>query len=448
MDDHLVSMLYPILGRAIIDRDRFEVLGAPPGPAGVSAVDLPDGEVWEVDHLEPGIPVRFEVDAEGADRSPLLVAVFGGDGALYLADEATEWSPDLEYLIDPHEGRPLRRDYGSHGNVSRSGDLANMAGQVVVLSDLGSDVTLGPLARIAAVAEMVPRAYGVSGGELLLPRFPEFIALANSLVGEIDNEELTLLDGGLALRLADAVSRLLQTGRVGHSPLSELVAELLELGQFDNARISALTLNRSDRGRSEMDDHMFGDGLAEDAMVTDHMAAAPRLAAPPSSDQADSDEQYLEIQRPHPSLLRVRVARGVNERWVRVRGTRGLVTLALAPLRRQDLVELAELAIPPDIEDEDIHVEVVDVDDLGGSDGGPIQMIQSAIEAGRDAARVTRVHGPSRAVSRWIRCADLWEGVGDYERARIARSIADGGFIPQISPYLADEVVESLESTY
>ncbi|MEI2640228.1 MAG: hypothetical protein V9F03_14730 [Microthrixaceae bacterium] len=163
------------------------------------------------------------------------------------------------------------------------------------------------------------------------------------------------------------------------------------MGGRDRFHVSALSLGRAAPSGWESEGQIDRDRLDEDAMDTDRMAAAPRLAG-----QERLHEPYLEIHRPNPSLLRVRVARGADDRWVRVRNVKGLVTLALAPLRRQDLVELAELVIPPDIEDEDLQVEVVDVDDVGGSDGGPIQMIQSAITAGREAARTTRVHGRSR----------------------------------------------------
>ena len=73
---------------ALVDRDRLAVSGRHAGPAGVSGVELPDGSVWEVDHADPSVPVLLEVDAMDASTSPLLVTAFGGDGAMFLADDA------------------------------------------------------------------------------------------------------------------------------------------------------------------------------------------------------------------------------------------------------------------------------------------------------------------------------------------------------------------------
>ena len=73
---------------ALVDGDRLAVSGRHAGPAGVSGVELPDGSVWEVDHADPSVPVLLEVDAMDASTSPLLVTAFGGDGAMFLADDA------------------------------------------------------------------------------------------------------------------------------------------------------------------------------------------------------------------------------------------------------------------------------------------------------------------------------------------------------------------------
>ena len=90
MADAPINGLYEPFVDAAIDADRLEVFGDSFGPAGISAVELPDGSIWEVDHLAPGRLVALEVDAVDPAGSPLLVAAFGGDGAMRLADRARD----------------------------------------------------------------------------------------------------------------------------------------------------------------------------------------------------------------------------------------------------------------------------------------------------------------------------------------------------------------------
>ena len=73
----MADALYPEPRLVIGDGESIFVAGPPAGPAGASTVQLPGGELWVVDHVDPGQAVSIEA-RRGDPLSPLLVAAMYG----------------------------------------------------------------------------------------------------------------------------------------------------------------------------------------------------------------------------------------------------------------------------------------------------------------------------------------------------------------------------------
>ena len=122
--------------------------------------------------------------------------------------------------------------------------------------------------------------------------------------------------------------------------------------------------------------------------------------------EAAGGGEFQQVERLTPTLVRVTVGRADESRWVRVLHRDGLVLLAQAPLRPDGLLQVADLVVPPDVGD-DLHVQVVDHDDLDVLAGRPAELIRAAVQAGRDAARSTRARDDRDRPDPWgaVRCA-------------------------------------------
>lgn len=456
IDETLVSMLYDILGVSVIEGRRLHVLGSVAGPAGSSTITMPDGGVWEVDHLDPAIPIRLEVDVDGADRSPLLIAAFGGDGALYLADEAISAPSDVfvgstgsvQVESDSTMRRPSRDAYLNRMESRSRDDPDLMAGRIVVLNDMSMDTRAEPLVRIAATAELLLKAYGVSGGELLMPVRTRILEMANALVSDVDDDEVAILDARTATRFASALIRVSTTGRGSESPLMHLGRRAREFARRDTHRIALVPSMVHDPDEAGVPMGVRGDHPSNTPDVDTPAVLLPIAPVSTESFPAGTTEpvaDYLELHRVTPAHLKVSVARHDVERWVRVIDDRDGVPLAQAPLGPYDLVEVADLVVPSDVLDENFRVEVFTPSDSCSGGLRPVELIRRAVVRGRDAARTTRVHGAASATSEWVECAGLWAAVGDSEREQLARAIAEGGPVAPIQPYLADEIADALE---
>lgn len=212
----------------------------------------------------------------------------------------------------------------------------------------------------------------------------------------------------------------------------------------DRARSLLVELARRIESLSQRDDDevqvvaamVMADPFA--AEVWDDDLGAPRSAdaargrvAPPS----------LQFVRRSPSLLEVTAPRSDQPRWVRALRTDGLVTVALAPLQRDGLMETAELLVPPDTETDELDVQLVAADELHQLSGAPSDRVRRAVRAGRAAASAERAGDRVEAMQRWQLCADLWRRVGDDRRAGQAtdRGTSRGGRV-MVGPMLADEL--------
>lgn len=416
--------IYDRPGRALLDGDRFLVVGPPAGPGGVSAVELPDGSVWQVDHSDPATPVLLELDAIDAPTSPLLVASFGGDGALFLADDAVPMTDnDLE---DRTAGnRPAPGPYRT-----RRRQFVNQpaweAGHAVLLADLGNDTRMHPLARVAACLEFATSFDHTEAGTVLRPMLSDLLDIAEQLADDVDDHELASLD---PLTVDGLRSVCLRARKVGHRLDLTLRTLLRRLDHVTPTEpdIAVHALRTADRGLD----------LAEDEPL---VAAA--YDAPPQRPEPG----FREVQRTDDAVVRVTVERSDTQRWVRVLHRRGLVLLGQAPLRRDGLLDTADIVVPADTTDDDLEIQVLEPEELAVLVDRPVDAIRRAINAGREASRSDRLGDRATAQHRWEHCATLWMAAGDNQRGEHARDLAETPSMhPHAWPLVTDSIAEVLE---
>ena len=389
------------------------------GPAGSSSVELSDGGVIEVDHLDPSRLVGVQADAADPASSALLVALFGGDGALQIADAAVSVGGDEpQTQSDPDD--PWSAGPGRTPRQVQSLDLdAQRTGRLVVLADLSTDPAAGPLARAVASAELVGALDATPGGDLFAPAAPRLASRALELLRQVSDDELIGLDPKLTYQLISVLHGL---GPALLSPKerSALVVELRRLRDVEpDVQIVALMepqVRQADAGES------FGGNVAADA-----------LAVPAS-------EPVTQVLRRSPALLEVTVPRDEQSRWVRVLRTDGLVALAQAPLQRSGLIDRAELLVPPDTHTADLHVQVLDADQLLAAAGSATELFRRAVRLGRSAASAERDGNRPQAMRRWQKCGELWDQLGDRPRSMQARGHASRSGRVLVEPLLADRL--------
>lgn len=430
--------IYPRGGLVVSDGERLSVLGPQPGPAGVSNVELPDGSTWQVDHVDPGSFVQLDVDDADPGSSALLTAAFGGDGVLFMIEDAIR----IDDVVDPlvlETGRPPPIGLPSRVRPRPPG-VAENAGRVVLLADLAEDRRLHPLARIAAALEAANALARGRAGPVLEPLGPSLLDSAVRLADTFDDEELDLLDDEAVLALGDLCStsqKIHERSATGHPGLERLLE-----------RVLWLTDRRPPLGIAAM-------RLAPTGPATEHRewelgGEVALSAAPPvfsTTRRRELEEPVM--RRIGDSLVELTVTRGHGPRWVRVLRHGGFVSLGQAPLRRRGLVDVAEVVVPADVLDEELHVQVLDEFDLSRLADRPIDAIRVAIAAGREAARSDRLVETQTARSRWERCAQLWEHAGDRDRGALARELGEAtrmhpvrrtGAVDRVAEVLASEV--------
>lgn len=385
------------------------------GPAGVAAVELPDGLLCEVDHADPASLVML-VAPDDLDRSTLerwigrRAEPTGGS-----SDDAT--APRFVPRAGPQE-------FSTGRDRRRPDDPSIPFGRMVLAVDLLDDDALDPLVRLIAGAELLLELDDDPTVEPLVPLRAQVRRAVEHLTTLVDDvDDLASVAPSSLPRAADLLRSLVGRLEPRSLPLEQLSDRLdrASAARWSVAEISApAPAMRSAR-------------LVRDETAAPIAALIAEPAAPPPED-------YLHIQRVEPALLRVEVGRAAEGTWVRVLRHDGMVLLAAAPLHDEDLLRTAELIVPPDTPDDELIVQLVDVSDV---DRGPSasELLRLAVRAGRDAARTERLGRRGDARRRWTECAELWRRAGDEHRATLAELRADGGLEhPPIMPLVCDEL--------
>lgn len=425
MSEPTVEGLYRSTVEVTVEGDHLEVFCGAAGPAGSSLAEFADGGLWEVDHARPHVPVALHVDTNGLEPPPLLVEAFGS---------ATTAEIMAVVPADVPAGEPgwLTRIEPPQGSRSAAGapigpdEPAAVIGRLVLLADLSSDPALHPLARLAAAAEFVVMADQTPLGYLFddaRRRVTERIA---GLLDEIHEDDLDSLDRDVISRLAVLCRAAADVGEGSVGPFAELY-DWLDTTRDDlvaGAMVSPLLA-------AEVDAISARELRRAARAVTSDFGEVP----PPVG------RAHIDITRVTPTLLRVTTSLNDEPCWIRVFDRDGLVPVAQAPLLQHDLVEVAEVVVPPDLDDSDLEVTVVVADELEVAPERPLALIRRAVEVGRDAARATRLGDRNAASRLWLRCGELWGQLGDDDRAAVARSLAQPPDIaPVVQPFLADEI--------
>ena len=410
--------------RAEFDGDRVVIDLTPHGPAGASTVELPGGDLVQVDHLDPSRLIGVESDLIDPTGSPLLVALFGGDEVLRITDR---YRPAPPHEAGDEPADDVRGPGRTGGRAVQLDQDAQRAGRLVVLADLASDPAADPLARTVAAAEFIGALEPTAGGNLFLPVVPRMVERTLATARQVDDDTLIALDRKLAFQIISALNPLFTAATTGRarSFLVELARRIESMSQRgeDEVRMVASMAPAPDPFAHDLwDDEMGAPTFAD--------AARDRVSRP-----------TLRFVRHSPSVLEVTAPRSDQPRWVRALRTDGLVTVALAPLHLDGLMETAELLIPPDTDTHDLDLQLVAADELHQLSGAPADLVRRAVRAGRAAASAERYGDRFEAMQRWQMCADLWRRVGDDRRAGQAmdRGTSRGGRV-MVGPILADEL--------
>lgn len=422
MDDPI----YPAPELVVTDGDRLQVLGAPPGPAGVSTVELADGAIWQVDHVNLETYALLEVDDADAPNSTLLSTAFGGDGALFAIEGTLDLNGGDDWRAVFERRRPWRpsRWRGQPFGPNRAGE----AGGLALLTDQTTDARVHPLGRIVAALETASQVDHNPARPLIEPLVPYLLENAARLVDRFDDDEIATLDP-LTLSAVDDLIRRVRTAHGAPRWATALLGALAD-------RIATIAPGGGSAAESGL---MAAMAFTEspERSVFDRMASASMPGVP------DTDQPILE--RTADALVEVTVTRSEEPRWARVLRHGSLILLGQAPLRRKGLVDVAEVVVPADVADADLHAQVVAETDLDQVAHGPLDAMRAAISAGREAARADRLARPELARARWERCAELWAEAGDGDRASQARDLARSADTnPAQSPTTTDHVVEML----
>ena len=409
-----------------VDGGVLEVHGVAFGPAGASSIELPTGEVWTVDHADPDRLVGLEIDTDGADLDSLMLAAFGGDGALEVLDRAGAHD---DVVVEP---APLEDPWSRRRRSGPAPTSAARFGRLVVLSDLASHPTLDPVARLVALAQLAEAAPHAEGAEVLERVVEELLHSIDELVAAGDPTVARTWRPKLAPRVAEALGDLSRHA-ARTDRLQRLQRELLRWADGADGRW-APRQHRPGHWEREY-------GVAAPA-DDEWFAAAPMVSDVASMPRARRAGPVL--QRTGELVVEVRVPRDdETDRWVRLLRPDGFVPLAQAPLVRDQLSDMAELVVGPEVSIDELEVQVLDGQELVDATVDPLRVIREAVRAGRAAASAERAQDLPEAELRWMDCADAWAAAGDDTRARLAAMRASPSYVrrsPGTTPLLVDEL--------
>lgn len=407
--------------------DGLDVRAEPFGPAGASSVQLPDGSIWVVDHLDPSRLVGLEIVGSDPAASPLLIAAFGADEAMRLVDEAERTSSDGFAVVQSAPSVSRRRR-------AWPGAAADEAGRLVVLHNLAADALLDALARVVSAVELANLAPITPGGDLLAASVLDLLGMADSLAMEVDDEALEVFGPAARSRLSAALYELeRQFNGFGLTHLGRLAEQLRRAGPDDT---------------SEADDFWRDAELVVSAAMAYEDADAYDLDERSRFWRVDNEDAMSHdvagepvIERVERAVIRVTTHGPPADRWVKVLRRESLVLLGQAPLRDHEQGAAAEVLVPPDTPNEHLEVRLVGVHELAGEAERPLDAMRRAVRLGRAAATAERVGDIRSAWGRWEQCSRAWRTAGDLDRARLAgsrRTSAVGRF--RGVPLLADEL--------
>lgn len=383
----------------------IEVTGTVAGPAGVSTTEFPDGTVWEVDHARPAQLVHVTLP-DAALGGELIVELFGSRRAEQIRRWAASADGSTRARRIGTRQQPGDREF--RGSLPpRRGPWAEDVGDLIVAADVAADPVEPNLVRVAAAAEFL---LGLDRRTvaMLAPIVAAITGILDRLSATVASDELQELvtaDPAAASRLARLLA---EAGGATPSGGPRQLGHLLEAVLQEDNTTSAVAY-----------DMAWDAGPAREAAGT--WSLLPRAVGEP--ERAPAPESHRTVELAADGLLVVTVARSDDDRWVRVLRRDGLVVLGAAPLRRHELLDRAEVVIPPDLTVADIDVQVIRGEQLTRPLTGAA-LVREAIRVGRLAARAARGGHVSHAAEEWRRCGALWEEAGDPARAALAEAYA------------------------
>ena len=377
--------------------EQLRAVGWRPGPAGVSAVDLADGLRVVVDHASPTTLTELSVDLV---RGRIIDAHLDLLHHLLGADAVDR----LRRLPGARgHGRPVRLPSSVDDLVDRRhADEHEAFARMVLGADLGDDAVLLDTLRPVALLEAAIVAFDIHR-----PFALDLTRRGVELLDDVGGPQ----DSKVAYQLASILRT--DADRARPDPIA------------DAASRWAQRLARGAASRSEL---VMPAAMAPMAAPRAAAPAAARLASPAQATDAGGAPG---AQRPVPvggdrrgwawldagNNVVVTAPGSPDGAWARVFRSTDRLLLGLSPLRRgEDGTSKALVVIPPT---EDLTVDLVD-DPSTPLRAPAHDEVRRAVLVGREAARLSRL-GRDEADGAWAECAARWAGLGDTQRANLAR---------------------------
>jgi len=424
----MADEIYPGQMQVRTDDGSTELLAEVFGPAGTSVVELADGTVWEVDHANPWLLVSLVLEGD-LERSATARELLGPErfdlacAQLDAQRAAKRTGATLRAEVRGFDQLNMRTSVQTGW---ASNEQSFRLGEAVVTADLARHESLPTLVRLAAALELLSQLRSPDVAPLLGTLRSATVRLAQELAQDVGPDDVDELGPGLdkqVLRLHALAGRARRDAPELDLPLRR-VMDLLDRYRGDGRIFAAMARSRPLRSMS---------------LSVDRMDRAP---SPPPED-------FQRVEVDGPGQVVVRVARHHEGRWVRVLQVAGLVPLAVAPLEADGVLLRAKVVVPPMLGPEELVVEVLDEGDLG-TGPRPLELVRSAVEAGREAARCERLGRFREASGAWIECGRLWAAAEDHLRAGLAarRAVDPRVYLPRGAsrPLLADELLDGSDA--
>ncbi len=442
---------------------------AAPGPAGTATVAFPDGSSWTVDEADPSSLVAIHLP-DASDRAWALVRHLLGPDAEELQAMA-EFADGGAGSGSASALAPDRLPRNPRGWSSDPYDSSARAGALVVVADVATSRTEPPLVRIAGAVTLSGQSGGGPESQVFGPLSGPALRMAERLSELVRPDDVDALGADLRLELAGAIDRAIgseSSTRPGLDRLADrLRGDRLAPGSPDPAAAA------SEQPVAAMIDSMAQvSGPAESSHAA--LAVDDRVGDRwPRIQHADLLVESADgTQRTHPVRvewvedlrLRVHLPEDLDVSWVGVLRASDLLQLALAPVAEaagadddltgegrdgagrdgagRDGGGRAEAPGPSGRSADAVVPSGYSVADLAlvvRPEGSPRaaapagELFRDAVDAGRQAARLTRAvldgstdGWPDELAAAWSECADAWGAIGDASRRKLASMYASG----------------------
>lgn len=410
---------------SIIDRgDGFavELVSFAPGPAGVDEMSLPNGITVSFDHARPERAHHIVVESN-ADRSA-VATLLGYEMAEEVEAFRASGSSRSQRMV-ASSGAGIRTDPDARRRIPADRRL----GEVAALTTVALHEGELPLVRVAAAADLAHRVVTETSMHRVVP--PDTAVRVLRYARDV-------VDGCDPQSWQRSVQRLFSRNpKVFDALANRLLGSLRDVSSVG-------------RDAEELKEHLESHVRNRPAAFEDEFPrAAAFMMAPvaahsvqfamdpferdPSPPLPVRDEVTIVLES--PGRITVRGPDLTPESWVRILRQGDQELLAVVPVHHDGDGQIAEAIVPPDLDADDLIVDIVSPDTESGN---TFELIERAVDLGRDAVAADISGRPSSDL--WRACADAWGMARDTSRARRALAYAQGSERTSRRGTIADDV--------